>query len=227
MQPTDEQKQALKLFLTGQSFKINAYAGTGKTSTLVMLSKADKRKGLYIAFNRSIVNEAKGKFESKTTCMTTHELALKWLPASLRKKAFKTTNAKTLVQKLGLVDQFFGDKLRLTAKTLAFLIIQSIREFCQGTDDIIVPVNFCRYGKLSGIDKDSEVALSRQIKLLADDVWGHMTSADDMDILLGHDGYLKLWALSKPKLNFDYILLDEAQDTNPAVLGVLKDNHVK
>jgi UvrD/REP helicase N-terminal domain/UvrD-like helicase C-terminal domain len=222
LQPTAEQERALKLFRTGQSFKINAYAGTGKTSTLVMLSRADKRKGLYIAFNRPIVNEAKGKFDSKTACMTTHELALKSLPARLRRKAFKSTNAAAIVQILGLEDQFFGDKLRLTAKTLAFLIMQTIREFCQGTDETIRPVNFRRYGKLSGMTNDDEAVLSIQINLLAEDVWSRMISADDMDIQLGHDGYLKLWALSKPQLNYDYILLDEAQDTNPVVLGVLK-----
>ena len=38
---------------------------------------------------------------------------------------------------------------------------------------------------------------------------------------LGHDGYLKLWALGRPKLGFQYILLDEAQDTNPVVLDLL------
>ena len=40
---------------------------------------------------------------------------------------------------------------------------------------------------------------------------------------LGHDGYLKLWALGRPRLGYEYILLDEAQDTNPVVLGVLAD----
>jgi AAA domain/UvrD-like helicase C-terminal domain len=222
LQPTVEQERALKLFLTGQSFKINAYAGTGKTSTLVMLSKADKRKGLYIAFNRSIVNEANAKFDSKTACMTIHKLALKSLPSRLRRKAFKSTNAAAIVQILGLENQFFGDKLRLTAKTLAFLVIQTIREFCQGTDETIRPVNFRRYGKLSGMTNDDEAVLSIQINLLAEDVWSRMISADDMDIQLGHDGYLKHWALSKPQLNYDYVLLDEAQDTNPVVLGVLK-----
>lgn len=34
---------------------------------------------------------------------------------------------------------------------------------------------------------------------------------------------LKLWALGRPKLGYEYILLDEAQDTNPVVLGVLGD----
>ena len=38
---------------------------------------------------------------------------------------------------------------------------------------------------------------------------------------LGHDGYLKLWALGRPVIAAEYILLDGAQDSNPAVLGVL------
>jgi superfamily I DNA/RNA helicase len=51
-------------------------------------------------------------------------------------------------------------------------------------------------------------------------VWARMLATDD-PIPLGHDGYLKVWALSEPHLPVDYILLDEAQDTNPVVLGVL------
>jgi superfamily I DNA/RNA helicase len=39
---------------------------------------------------------------------------------------------------------------------------------------------------------------------------------------LGHDGYLKLWALSQPRSNVEYIMVDEAQDLNPVVLGVLR-----
>ena len=39
---------------------------------------------------------------------------------------------------------------------------------------------------------------------------------------LGHDGYLKLWALTNPVIQRDFILLDEAQDTNEVVLDVLK-----
>ena len=41
-------------------------------------------------------------------------------------------------------------------------------------------------------------------------------------IPLGHDGYLKLWALRGPKIRGDFILVDEAQDTNPVVLDVLQ-----
>ena len=51
-------------------------------------------------------------------------------------------------------------------------------------------------------------------------LWRRMVDRAD-EIPLGHDGYLKLWALSQPTLKADYILLDEAQDTNAVVLDVL------
>ncbi|APS68750.1 hypothetical protein AVI55_16905 (plasmid) [Piscirickettsia salmonis] len=38
-----------------------------------------------------------------------------------------------------------------------------------------------------------------------------------------HDGYLKLYQLSKPILNqYDFIMLDEAQDANPAILDIFE-----
>jgi superfamily I DNA/RNA helicase len=40
---------------------------------------------------------------------------------------------------------------------------------------------------------------------------------------MGHDGYLKLSALGNPVLDAQYMMLDEAQDTNPVVLGVLRN----
>jgi len=36
-----------------------------------------------------------------------------------------------------------------------------------------------------------------------------------------HDGYLKLYQLSKPVLNYDVILLDEAQDINPVIADIV------
>lgn len=38
-----------------------------------------------------------------------------------------------------------------------------------------------------------------------------------------HDGYLKLWQLSKPSLGeYDAFLVDEAQDMNPCMLDVIR-----
>ena len=60
----------------------------------------------------------------------------------------------------------------------------------------------------------------------ANHVWSRMCDPNDV-LPLGHDGYLKLWALSKPRIAADFILLDEAQDTNPVVLGVLQSQQAQ
>jgi superfamily I DNA/RNA helicase len=53
-------------------------------------------------------------------------------------------------------------------------------------------------------------------------IWAHMRHKEG-GLPLGHDGYLKLWALSNPVPKLDYIMVDEAQDLNPVLLGVLRN----
>ncbi|MGO9014691.1 MAG: DEAD/DEAH box helicase family protein [Dissulfurispiraceae bacterium] len=51
--------------------KINAFAGTGKTSTLIEIARAYPGiKFLYLAFNKSIADEAKKKFPRNVDVMT-------------------------------------------------------------------------------------------------------------------------------------------------------------
>jgi superfamily I DNA/RNA helicase len=54
-------------------------------------------------------------------------------------------------------------------------------------------------------------------------LWNAMRHATQ-GLPLGHDGYLKLWALTKPQLGADYLLIDETQDLNPVLLDVLARN---
>lgn len=64
---TEEQCSILEQAATGKSLIINAFAGTGKTFTLRALASkplADK-KGLYLAFNRKIVDDATTVFPVK------------------------------------------------------------------------------------------------------------------------------------------------------------------
>ncbi|AHX01109.1 hypothetical protein M316_0044 [Nitrincola phage 1M3-16] len=59
------------------------------------------------------------------------------------------------------------------------------------------------------------------IKMWADKINPHT------DVLVGFDGVLKLWQLSQPKLNYDIIYVDEAQDTNPCVLDIIQRQSCK
>lgn len=70
MEPTSEQMEAMRLFGQGGALKVNAFAGTGKTTTPQLLAGATNRRGLYLAFNRSIAEEAKRRFGSNVVCST-------------------------------------------------------------------------------------------------------------------------------------------------------------
>ena len=76
---TNEQKRIIECDLVpGETLKVIAFAGTGKTTTLVEYTKARPgMKFLYIAFNKSVQVEAQKKFPSNVTCRTSHALAFR------------------------------------------------------------------------------------------------------------------------------------------------------
>jgi hypothetical protein len=43
----------------------------------------------------------------------------------------------------------------------------------------------------------------------------------DSPVKFGHDHYLKMWQLQSPRIEVDYILLDEAQDANPVIASIV------
>lgn len=52
--------------------------------------------------------------------------------------------------------------------------------------------------------------------------WDETVNITTDNFPLGHDEYLKLWQLSKPRLPYDLILFDEAQDADPVMVDVVE-----
>lgn len=223
--PTPEQSQAIEAFLSGGSLKINAYAGTGKTSTLEMLAHATTNRGQYIAFNRAIVADAKDKFPDTVNCSTTHGLAFRATPSEYRSNSEKMTgkvNAHKLAELLGLKKNWRIDKDHtLQPLSQGALILKTLQRYTQSGEPEPIPAHVPRHGSLLTATDSTIKAVEDFAVRGARHVWQRMTDASDQ-IPLGHDGYLKLWALSDPIIAADFILLDEAQDTNPVVLDVLR-----
>ena len=76
MNTTPQQQAILEAVQNHRNIKINAFAGTGKTTTLRLIAQTyQAKKILYLAFNTAIKNEATGLFPSNTSVKTTHGLA--------------------------------------------------------------------------------------------------------------------------------------------------------
>ncbi|TBC69503.1 UvrD-helicase domain-containing protein [Rhizobium ruizarguesonis] len=221
---TDEQAAALDAFLRGKSLKINAFAGSGKTSTLQILANATGLRGQYLAFNRSIVADAGERFPDTVDCSTSHSLAFRAAPAGYKQDIGKLTNrctAKQLVEVLDIKRRSFGDKYAVTPDSQGYLYLETLRRYAQSADDEIGPQHVPTLGALRAAPEDVLQEVSSFALDGARHVWGRMLSERD-PLPLGHDGYLKLWGLSRPIIAADYIMLDEAQDTNPVVLDILQ-----
>ncbi|MER8470288.1 UvrD-helicase domain-containing protein [Mesorhizobium sp. M1328] len=223
--PTAEQQQAIEAFLSGGSLRINAYAGTGKTATLQFLAHGTRRRGQYIAFNKAIVGDARDKFPPTVDCSTTHRLALKALHSGYketREKFAGKVSTKQLAEILGFKKTWRVDRDHsLQTVSQAYLIQQTVKRFAQSGDDEISDAHVPRHGSLLTANEDSLAAVNEFARNNAKHVWQRMCDPKDA-IPLGFDGFLKLWGLSRPQIAADYILLDEAQDTNPVVLDVLQ-----
>ncbi len=221
---TTEQEVAVDIFIARKNMKVSAFAGTGKTSTLRFLSAtANKERGLYLAFNRAIAKEAKSVFNPKTDCRTTHSSALQQIRgqyAFSNQKLYTDISPKQLASAFEL-ELFDAGVMSLEADMMAHLILSAVRRFCQSGDDRITAKHAHLAGRALGLPDESKKDLQELILHYAEQLWDEKSS-EKSEMPLGHDGYLKLWSLSKPKLAYSFILLDEAQDTNPAVLSVLK-----
>lgn len=216
LNPTDEQIAAADAFHAGDHLALQAGAGTGKTSTLALLAHHTRRRGRYLAYNRAIARDAAARFPSTVTCKTAHALAFattghhyaRRLNAP-RRPAWQTG------QVLGITKTIRIGERDLSPKALSYATLRTVTSFCHSADPTITR---CHVPRLRGLeDPDLHTQLAQHVVPFARRAWTDLQHTDDGAVRFGHDHYLKIWALTQPKINTDFLLLDEAQDTNPVV----------
>lgn len=223
-QPTSEQAEAVEHFLSGESLKVAAFAGAGKTSTLTQMAAATNDSGRYLAFNKAIALDAKSKFGKNVHCGTTHSLAFAALPAVYKansSKAFESLRGNRIAEALQLKTLCVSDGVLLTPRSMGFLAAKTVAQFCQSSAIEPGVEHIPKYGKLAFLSGEEREYFSRYLVDVAKHIWGRMQTPTD-PLPLGHDGYLKLWSLSEPAFREEFVMLDEAQDTNEVVLSVLR-----
>ena len=207
--------------------KINAVAGSGKTTTIIEYAKARPKNSriLYLAFNKSVKLEAIKKFANEglknVKVETAHSLAYKNIVFKynykIRPQGYKTHEIAEL---LGLD----GNGEKHAEYIVANHINKFIAYFCNSNKLKVKELNYLDVvsdSKAKAFAKRFYKYIEKKSRIL-------LSKMDKGEIEITHDFYLKKFQLSNPKLNYDYILFDEGQDASAAMLDVfIKQKAVK
>lgn len=200
MQLTDEQQPIIDY--EGKHLVVKAFAGCGKTSTLVAYAQArPNQRILYLAYNRAIRDEGATKFPKNVACKTSHQLA--W-PEYGSRYQHKLGN-------LRLTD--IAQHLKTRNWSLIKAAQATLNAFLSSADEVIDVVHAQAGMECEAFINASEDYLLEVVEG-ARSLWESMTDPSSQ-LSCVHDAYLKLYQLSKPILPYDTILFDEAQDANP------------
>lgn len=235
--PTQEQNEILKAFKQSRVLKINAVAGSGKTSTLMLLAKDNVRPSLYVCFNRTIAEEARTKFPSHVECKTTHALAYAEFGKYLQHKMSRpkgvyknVAGTSSEIAKYYSIKDWQQCRPEINATTIASLVNTTVGRY-QNSADERIEAKHVPYNQIKDLQKNHDMMDTKRFMLeiikYANKLWNDRKNPLS-DVLSEFDTYLKLWQLSKPVLNYDILYIDEAQDSNPAVLDVVqRQTHCK
>jgi superfamily I DNA/RNA helicase len=219
VQLTNEQREICDVARDGGAnlaLKIQAFAGTGKTTTLTAIAEACPRsRFLYVVFNRAAADSARAKMPSNVEVRTAHSIAYRklgwryearltqrawaWLPF-MREKMPKALNSVAR-----------GGRTRSAAGAL---VIKTLEHFLRTPD---------REVALNHVPSWCDAALASSTADAASDLWDVIRDPNGT-APVSHDCYLKLFFLGDHQVaaTDQILLLDEAQDADPVILGLVE-----
>lgn len=216
---TDEQRAVIAA--EAPVLKVNAVAGSGKTTTLLAFAaQRPWARILYLAYNRSVAEEVRAKAQaqglSHLTVRTIHSLAYQHAQGASYEFEGEISEWRVLDQYLPATQRDDQDAL-----VYAWLIKDIVNYYLNSP---LVPLDaqlLDAYAKATLPVKTVRELLTRR----GEDVLSLMrTLLSDMKqrrIPAVHDFYLKLFQFLRMRLPYDVILVDEAQDTSGVMLAII------
>ena len=219
MKLTQEQQDILQ---SEGNIKINAVAGSGKTTTVIEYAKTRPKNSriLYLAFNKTVKQEAQQKFRkhhlNNVRVETAHSLAY---ASVVRRNGYQLSQYGYKPHEL---TSLLGIKARNDEKHMEYIVANHVLKFAS---------YYCNSNKATLDDLDyRRVVFDAKAKAFVNTFYDYIEDKtrlfiqkmEDAQIEITHDFYLKQYQLSQPQLRYDYILFDEGQDASPAMLDVFE-----
>ncbi|MBV9444421.1 MAG: AAA family ATPase [Streptosporangiaceae bacterium] len=214
LEATREQRAAREVFASGSDLALVAGAGTGKTSTLMMMAEATSKRGLYMAFNKTTADDAQRRFSRNVECRTAHSLAF----AAVGRKYKYRLDAPRLpgretMRLLGITGNLDAGTDKITMFHQARLVMGMVKRFCHSSATEVMARHM---EAINGLEPAEEEQIAQMLLPYAQKAWQDICAPNGR-LRFEHDHYMKMWALTQPELPGDFIMLDEAQDTNPVL----------
>ncbi|MFE6284397.1 UvrD-helicase domain-containing protein [Streptomyces sp. NPDC057877] len=225
--PTHEQAEAVAAYGDGLDLVLQAGAGCGKSSTLKMIARSDRRRRMtYVAYNSAIAADARRSFPSNVAAKTGHGLAFDprygarlQRPRQTAHQAAQALDVRSILGIIGATPSVVTDRQGLkplTSKIIMRAALDTVERFCHSADPELTQQHVPHFDGL----KKARGEVVKLVLPVARAAWADLQS-DDSVLRLTHDHYLKMWALSQPRIPTDVVLLDEGQDTNDVLAAVL------
>lgn len=212
---TEEQQAAREAFASGSDLALIAGAGAGKTSTLVLMGAATQKRGLYMAYNKAAAEDARRRFGPNVECRTSHAIAYQAVGVRYADRLAHSPRrpARETARLLGVTEVFDDGASQVTEAHQARLVMEMVARYCRTAD---LELSARHLPRVNGLEPRTQDQLSRHLPPYARHAWADICSLEGV-LKFDHEHYMKMWGLTHPVLPFDFILLDEAQDTNPVV----------
>jgi F-box protein 18 (helicase) len=204
IKPTYEQEDIIKKFGEGKHLLIRAFAGTGKTSTLRMITQAyPKRRFLYIVFNKAASQDAQKRFGSNVNVRTLHSLAFGFMVSRMNmSNLVNSYRIPTIADILG-INYDYARAVKIIFDEFCYSNRMEIDNF---------DLDFIDSMELFTLVKTGAVSVGKALRY-TQQFYQKMESGK---IPVTHNFYLKQFQRLgiADTVQYDAILLDEAQDSN-------------
>lgn len=211
--PTAEQQTLLADIRSrpGESRKVMAGPGTGKTTSLRMIAGASSQRGTYIAYNRPIAEEAKAVLPSHVKATTAHAMAFGQTQMFNQPKG--RIVGRIFPEKVIEAISFPLARTGHTELVAAGIALEGLNKFYNSVDSSINETHF------QGLT--TRATNLSPIMRAAQEVWDMQRG--DTAMALTHDSYLKMWQQNDRigTGGSNYVLFDEAQDASPVMIDII------